>query len=107
MIGIKDYMLFEAIEDNLFWKLDKWFDRFPEQKSNFIDIVSQCRINHPNKNIVGFMLQNIGFDISAFVDFVLDNADGKQQIDDCLYIMQKIIDTIIANKTNEYNNERD
>ena len=51
------------------------------------------------------MLDTIKFDVNKFVDFIMDNVDGQQEINDYLYIMQKTIDTIIANKSNTYNTE--
>lgn len=95
----------EAIEDNLFFKLDTWFSHDEDLKNKFINIVTQCRKSKPNKETIGFMLQNIGFDVEKFVDFILDNVNKTEIIDDYLYIMQKTIDCIIANKNNIYNTE--
>lgn len=95
----------EAIEDNLFWKLDQWFGNDDDGRQNFINVVSHCRKNKPNKETIGFMLDSIKFDVSKFVDFVMDNVDGQNEIQDHLYIMQKTIDAIVANKTNKYNTE--
>lgn len=97
--------IIESIEDNLYWKLDNWFKNDIDGKKNFINVVSQCRKSKPNKETIGFMLDTIKFDVNKFVDYIMDNVDGKQEIQDHLYIMQKTIDTIIANKTNEYNTE--
>lgn len=95
----------EALEDNLFFKLDTWFSHDEDLKNKFISIVTQCRKSKPNKETIGFMLQNIGFDVEKFVDFILDNVNKTEIIDDYLYIMQKTIDCIIANKNNIYNTE--
>lgn len=97
----------EQLEDNLYWKLDKWFYNKDEQKQKFIDIVSQCRKSKPNKDTIDFMLNSIGFDSKKFVEFVMDDPQNQNQneINDYSYIMQKTIDTIIANKTNKYNVE--
>lgn len=97
--------ILEAIEDNLYWKLDNWFKNDEDGKKNFINVVSQCRVSKPNKETIGFMLDTIKFDVNKFVDFIMDNVDGTQEINDYLYIMQKTIDTIIANKSNTYNTE--
>ena len=35
----------------------------------------------------------------------MDNTDNSKQLEDYPYIMQKTIDTIIANKSNKYNTE--
>ena len=95
----------EALEDNLFFKLDTWFSHDEDLKNKFINIVTQCRKSKPNKETIGFMLQNIGFDVEKFVDFILDNVNKTEIINDYLYIMQKTIDCIIANKNNIYNTE--
>ena len=92
----------EAIEDNLYWKLDQWFGDDMDGKQNFINVVSHCRKNKPNKETIGFMLDSIKFNVNKFVDFIMDNVDGQQEIFDYLYIMHKTIETIIANKTNKY-----
>ena len=49
----------EAIDDNLYWKLDQWFGNDDDGKQNFINVVSHCRKNKPNKETVGFLLDNI------------------------------------------------
>ena len=95
----------EALEDNLFFKLDTWFSKDEDMKLKFINIVTQCRKSKPNKDTIGFMLQTIGFDVEKFVDFIIDNINKETVIDDYLYIMQKTIDCIIANKNNIYNTE--
>lgn len=95
----------EALEDNLFWKLDNWFKNDIDGKNNFINVVTQCRQSKPNKDTIKFMLDTINFDIVKFIDYIMDNVDGSLEIDDYPYIMQKTIDTIIANKTNDYNTE--
>lgn len=95
----------EALEDNLFFKLDTWFSNDIDLKNKFINVVTQCRKSKPNKETIGFMLNNIGFDVEKFIDFVMDNVNKTDIIDDYLYIMQKTIDCIIANKNNIYNTE--
>lgn len=106
MKSITNYIrINEALEDNLFFKLDTWFSGDEDLKNKFINIVTQCRKSKPNKETIGFMLQNIGFDVEKFVDFILDNVNKTEIIDDYLYIMQKTIDCIIANKNNIYNTE--
>ena len=95
----------EALEDNLYWKLDNWFKNDIDGKNNFINVVTQCRQRKPNKDTINFMLHTINFDIVKFIDYIMDNVDGSLEIDDYPYIMQQTIDTIIANKTNDYNTE--
>ena len=54
----------EALEDNLYWKLDQWFGNDDDGKQNFINVVSHCRKHKPNKETLGFMLDNIKFNIT-------------------------------------------
>ena len=101
----KQIRIKEALEDNLYWKLDNWFKNYIDGNYNFIYVVTQCRQSKPNKDTIKFMLDTINFDIVKFIDYIMDNVDGSLEIDDYPYIMQKTIDTIIANKTNDYNTE--
>lgn len=105
MINLNIYInICEAIdEDNLYYKLDKWFTNNEKLKSDFINIISHYRNNKVNKETLEFMLNNINFEVSKFVDFIIDNTDNKQEIDDYMYLMQKIVDSIVANKNNNYN----
>lgn len=106
MISFNSFLkINEALEDNLFFKLDTWFSNDIDLKNKFINVVTQCRKSKPNKETIGFMLNNIGFDVEKFIDFVMDNVNKTDIIDDYLYIMQKTIDCIIANKNNIYNTE--
>ena len=60
MKKLSQYILIkEQLEDNLYWKLDQWFHNNEEQKQQFIDIVSQCRVSKPDKSTINFMLNNI------------------------------------------------
>lgn len=107
MINMKSYIrINEAIDDNLYYKLNLWFHNNSGQKQKFIDIVSQCKQSNPDKSTIGFMLKSIGFDVEKFVDFIMDNINKREVIEDYLYIMQKTIESIIANKTNKYNIEK-
>ena len=55
MRKLSEYVkLNEAIEDNLYWKLDQWFGDDEDGKQNFINVVSHCRKNKPNKETNSF-----------------------------------------------------
>ena len=47
MISLKNYIyeskLFEELDDNLFWMLDKWFERNEKQAQEFIEIIIKCK----------------------------------------------------------------
>lgn len=102
MIDIRTYIICESIDsDNLFWKIDKWFDKNNIENSErqaFIDLLDICRNNN---NIVtkdavsNYALSN---NIKPFVNFITDNVSGIE-VNDYIYILMKIIQLILANKS--------
>ena len=108
MIALTEYIsINEALDDNLYYKLDRWFDNDPDGKKAFINVVSNCKNVAPlNVELVKALLSTIKLDVNRFIDFIMDNIDNTQQINDYMYIMMKVIETIIANKTNDYNTEQ-
>ena len=102
MIDIRTYIICESIDsDNLFCKIDKWFDKSNIENSErqaFIDLLDICRNNN---NIVtkdavsNYALSN---NIKPFVNFITDNVSGIE-VNDYIYILMKIIQLILANKS--------
>lgn len=102
MIDIRTYIICESIDsDNLFWKIDKWFDKNNIENSErqaFIDLLDICRNNNNivTKDIVSnYALSN---NIKPFVNFITDNVSGIE-VNDYIYILMKIIQLILANKS--------
>lgn len=102
MIDIRTYIICESIDsDNLFWKIDKWFDKSNIENSErqaFIDLLDICRNNNNivTKDIVSnYALSN---NIKSFVNFITDNVSGIE-VNDYIYILMKIIQLILANKS--------
>lgn len=102
MIDIRTYIICESIDsDNLFWKIDKWFDKSNIDNSKrqaFIDLLDICRNNNNivTKDIVSnYALSN---NIKPFVNFITDNVSGIE-VNDYIYILMKIIQLILANKS--------
>lgn len=102
MIDIRTYIICESIDsDNLFWKIDKWFDKNNIENSErqaFIDLLNICRNNNNivTKDIVSnYALSN---NIKPFVNFITDNVSGIE-VNDYIYILMKIIQLILANKS--------
>lgn len=42
MISLKDYIIKEELDDNIFWLLDTWFDRNEDEQKEFMEIVLKC-----------------------------------------------------------------
>lgn len=102
MIDIRTYIICESIDsDNLFWKIDKWFDKSNignSERQAFIDLLDICRSNNNivNKDVVSnYALSN---NIKPFVNFITDNVSGIE-VNDYIYILTKIIQLILANKS--------
>ena len=110
MKNLIDYIN-EELDNNLFWLLDKWFERNENQYQEFIDIVIKCKQEGDKVNIDN--LKNyiketqIGQNIKQFVNFI-DNEVIPVNNKDYLYSLKQIIEMVIGNKskTNKYvNNE--
>lgn len=106
MRSLKDY-IFEELDDNLFWMLDKWFERNEKQAQEFIEIIVKCKqegakvnIDNLKKYIKGTQLES---NLHEFINFV-DNDLEPQQNKDYIYVLKLIIEMIIGNKskTNKY-----
>lgn len=102
MIDIRTYIICESIDsDNLFWKIDKWFDKSNidnSERQAFIDLLDICRSNNNivTKDVVSnYALSN---NIKPFVNFITDNVSGIE-VNDYIYILMKIIQLILANKS--------
>ena len=106
MISLKDY-IFEELDDNLFWLLDKWFERNEKQAQEFVEIIVKCKqdgqkvnIDNLKKYIKGTQLES---NLMEFCNFI-DNDIEPQQTKDYLYSLKQIIEMVIGNKskTNKY-----
>ena len=109
MRSLKDY-IFEELDDNLFWMLDKWFERNEKQAQEFIEIIVKCKqegakvnIDNLKKYIKGTQLES---NLQEFINFV-DNDLEPQLNKDYIYVLKLIIEMIIGNKskTNKYNKD--
>ena len=106
MRSLKDY-IFEELDDNLFWMLDKWFERNEKQAQEFIEIIVKCKqegakvnIDNLKKYIKGTQLES---NLQEFINFV-DNDLEPQLNKDYIYVLKLIIEMVIGNKqkTNKY-----
>lgn len=96
-----DSFIQEAIDvENLFWKINSWYDRRPDEKNDFKALVDSFKGKLANKNSVEQWLTAKGKNPKAFIDFMSDDAvDSGTK--DYLYLMCKVIDNINANKSEE------
>ena len=97
--SINDH-IFEELDDNIWWLLDKWFERNEQQYQEFVEIVIKCKqegdkVNIDNlKNIIkGTQLEK---HLKQFINFI-DNEVNPISNKDYFYILKQIIETIMPN----------
>lgn len=96
----------EELETDIFWLLDKWFERNDSQRKEFMNIICQCMNDKIplTKNIrqylVGTSLKN---DLKQFVNFI-DNevkpANEKDYEERLRVIIKQVIDH--KSRNNQY-----
>jgi len=105
MKNLKDFInesrINEDVDENLFWLLDKWFERNENQKSEFISILVQCRQEGDKVNIDNLkkLLHNTELkkDLKEFINF-LSNDLEPQNNKDYLYELKQVIEVVIGKK---------
>lgn len=105
MKTIKEYIyesqVLEELDNNIFWLLDKWFERNQNQKSEFISIVVKCRQEGDKVNVDNLdkLLNNTELkrNLKEFINFI-DNDIEPQTNKDYLYSLKQIIEVVIGKK---------
>lgn len=98
----------EELDDNIWWLLDKWFERNELQAQEFIELVVKCKqegdkVNIENlKNIIkGTQIEK---HLKQFINFI-DNEVNPINNKDYLYSLKQIIETVLGKKEkNKYLN---
>lgn len=91
----------ESIDDNLFWKIDKYFEKSVKERNQFLSLVRYCRKNpgFTDKDVEKWIKENEFINLKKFVDFVDDVVKIDTTDRDYTYILYKIIKLVIANKS--------
>ncbi len=101
MISLKDYIFEELDTDNLFWLLNKWFERNENQLQEFIEIIVKCKQNGDKVNIDDLKkyIKETTFEknLEEFINFI-DNDLEPINNKDYIYILKQIIELIIGKK---------
>jgi len=91
----------EELDDNLFWLLDKWFERNEHQAKEFIELIVKCKQEGDKVNIDNLQKFIKGTQIEAnlmeFCNFI-DNDIEPQQTKNYLYSLKQIIEMVIGKK---------
>ena len=100
MKSLNQYII-EELDNNMWWLLDKWFERNEQQYQEFITIIVQCKQNGEKVNIEnlkeyikGTQLEK---NIKQFINFI-DNEVNPVTNKDYLYSLKQIIEMIIRKK---------
>ena len=100
MKNLSTYIL-EELDDNIWWLLDKWFERNEQQYQEFIEIIIKCKqegekVNIENlKNIIkGTQIEK---HLKQFINFI-DNEVNPINNKDYLYSLKQIIETVLGKK---------
>ena len=100
MKSLTQYII-EELDNNMWWLLDKWFERNEQQYQEFITIIVQCKQNGEKVNIEnlkeyikGTQLEK---NIKQFINFI-DNEVNPETNKDYLYSLKQIIEMIISKK---------
>ena len=107
MKSLQQFITEELDTDNLFWLLDKWFERNERQTQEFIELVVKCKQEGDKVNIDNLKTYIKGTQLESnlmeFCNFI-DNDIEPQQTKDYLYSLKQIIEMVIGNKskTNKY-----
>lgn len=107
MKSLTQFIVEELDIDNLFWFLDKWFERNEQQAQEFIELVVKCKQDGQKVNIDNLKTYIKGtqleLNLCEFINFV-DNDIEPLQTKNYLYSLKQIIEMVIGNKskTNKY-----
>jgi hypothetical protein len=100
MKNLSTYIL-EELDENIWWLLDKWFERNEQQYQEFIEIIIKCKqegekVNIENlKNIIkGTQIEK---HLKQFINFI-DNEVNPINNKDYYYSFKQIIETVLGKK---------
>lgn len=100
MKSLNQYII-EELDNNMWWLLDKWFERNEQQYQEFITIIVQCKQNGEKVNIENLKEYIKGTQlekhIKEFINFI-DNEVNPETNKDYLYSLKQIIEMIISKK---------
>ena len=101
----------EALDNNLLWKIDKYFQRDDEGRKYFYDLVDYCRDNSSfnKKDIEEYLEEHPFNNLKKFIDFIDDVIHQETENRDYAYILSVILKQLIMNKTEclKYTNKKE
>lgn len=92
--------VFEHFSDNLFWKLDKWFEQNEPEYKEFIEVLvayAQHKILTPQQMKEFIKDMELSQHLESFVNFIYDDKDN-QTPKDTIKAFKDIIQFVSSNK---------
>lgn len=109
MKSLNTYII-ETFDNNLFWKIDHYFKTKPQERIDFYKIIDYCRENgiSNSKQLEEYLKEHPFNNLKKFVDFIDDVIKQDTSGKDYVYILYKIINLIISNKSKgiKYTNKK-
>ena len=101
---INEQILNEDIDDNIFWKIDTYFQNNDTELKAFNGLVDICRTNkgYNSKTIDAYVSGNESLlkNQKKFIDFIEDNIQQDTSLSkDYSSSLYNIVKTVIGNKT--------
>ena len=97
----------EELENTTFWLLDKWFETNENDKIEFMSLISLANNNNTVAQAdLEKALNGTEFSkhLKEFINFI-ENDVVLPESTDYMYKLKKLIDFILSNKNNDYNNQ--
>lgn len=106
MRSLVEFILEDLDIDNIFWYLDKWFERNEDDQKWFINLLMTYEANKTN-DVIKNELDHFKDDnrLNEFINFITNDINGTSQKDN-INVMKRILDICISNqsKRNRYKN---
>lgn len=106
-----DESIKEALDNNLLWKIDKYFSKDDKERKDFYSLVDYCRDNPSfnQKDIMKYLETHPFKNLKKFVDFIDDVIKQETENRDYTYILSVILKQLIMNKREclKYTNKKE
>lgn len=105
---INENRINEELDNNMWWLLDKWFERNEHQKQEFIELIVKCKQDGDKVNIDNLKTYIKGTQLESnlkqFINFI-DNEVEPMNNKDYIYSLKQIIEIVLGKKEkNKYLN---
>lgn len=91
----------EELDENIWWLLDKWFERNELQYQEFVELIVKCKQDGEKINIENLKeyIKNtqLEHNLKSFINFI-DNEVNPVNNKDYLYSLKQIIETVMGKK---------